>query len=65
LHVGKFYPPHPGGMETHLQSLCDELKSHLTVEVIVANDGKDTTDEIINGVRVTRVGTLVEPFQQN
>lgn len=59
LHVGKFYPPHPGGMETHLKSLCGELKSLLNVEVIVANDGRQTRIESIEGISVTRVGTLL------
>lgn len=57
LHVGKFYPPHPGGMETHLQALCGELKQSVEVEVVVANDERQTTAEIIDGIKVTRLGT--------
>jgi rhamnosyl/mannosyltransferase len=57
LHVGKFYPPHPGGMETHLQGLCGELKRALRVEVVVANSGRETAREVIDGVEVTRLGT--------
>lgn len=59
LHVGKFYPPHPGGMETHLQALCGELKQSLDVEVIVANDERATVEETIDGVKVSRLGTLL------
>jgi glycosyltransferase involved in cell wall biosynthesis len=59
LHVGKFYPPHMGGMETHLQSLCEELQQFIKTEVIVANDKRDSTEEVIEGVKVTRVGTAL------
>ena len=57
LHVGKFYPPHMGGMETHLQWLCGELRKSLDVEVIVANDGDQEVEEIVDGVAVSRVPT--------
>ena len=59
LHVGKFYPPHPGGMETHLQALCGELKQAVDVEVIVAGDERETIEEDIDGVRIARLGTLL------
>jgi glycosyltransferase involved in cell wall biosynthesis len=59
LHLGKFYPPHPGGMETHLQALCGELKQSINVEVVVAGDGRETVEETIDGVRVSRLGTLL------
>lgn len=58
LHVGKFYPPHRGGMETHLKSLCEELKREVAFEVLVASDSVRTVNEEINGVRVGRLGTL-------
>src|ERR1700746_448128 len=38
LHVGKFYLPHFGGMESHLQTLCEELSKSIEVEVLVASD---------------------------
>lgn len=59
LHVGKFYPPHMGGMETHLRGLCEELQRHMHVDVLVANDSTHTSEETIGGVAVTRAGTLV------
>jgi rhamnosyl/mannosyltransferase len=59
LHIGKYYPPHMGGMETHVQALCEELKRVMEVEVIVASDERKTTEEIIGGVKVKRVGTAL------
>ena len=59
LHIGKFYPPHPGGMETHLQALCGELKQAVDVEVIVAGDGRESIVENIDGVKVARLGNLL------
>jgi rhamnosyl/mannosyltransferase len=58
LQVGKFYPPFMGGMETHLQALCNELQHVADVEVVVANSKKITEKEIVDGVPVTRAGTL-------
>jgi glycosyltransferase involved in cell wall biosynthesis len=59
LHVGKFYPPHPGGMESHLGLLCRELRREVDVEVVVSNRGPRTEVETIDGVRVTRIGSLL------
>lgn len=57
LHVGKFYPPTMGGIETHLQNLCIELRDLVDVNVLVSNAGPDTVEDIVEGVPVTRVGT--------
>jgi glycosyltransferase involved in cell wall biosynthesis len=58
--IGKYYPPHIGGMETHLQVLCGELRRSLDVKVVVANDGPRCEEAVVDGVNVTRVGT---PFR--
>jgi rhamnosyl/mannosyltransferase len=57
LHVGKFYPPHMGGIETHLQALCGELHKSLDLRVIVASDDRSASDEILDSVRVQRIPT--------
>jgi glycosyltransferase involved in cell wall biosynthesis len=60
LHEGKYYPPHPGGMESHLQTLCRELKRSIDVEVVVASsNGFGTSEELLDGLKVTRVGSLI------
>ena len=60
LHVGKFYPPHMGGIETHLHALCTALRRRdVDVRVVVASDDKQTTRETLDGVPVLRLGTPV------
>jgi glycosyltransferase involved in cell wall biosynthesis len=61
LHIGKYYPPHSGGMETVLRDLVSHQSTILPVEVVVANDRPTTETEVLNGARITRVarfGTL-------
>jgi glycosyltransferase involved in cell wall biosynthesis len=58
LHVGKFYPPYKGGMETHLQQLCHALQNDVDIEVIVANDSAQTVHERDGDINVHRLGAL-------
>lgn len=59
LHVGKFYPPHPGGMESHLEALCKELNDSIDLKVLVASsNGHRSSQEVQEGVRVVRVSKL-------
>jgi glycosyltransferase involved in cell wall biosynthesis len=57
-HVGKFYPPRMGGIETHLQTLSNELRRSLMVNVIVANEARELRQEMVDGVAVTRLANL-------
>jgi glycosyltransferase involved in cell wall biosynthesis len=57
LHIGKFYPPHPGGMETHLRSLVGYQSRDFDVEVLVGNDQPRTVRESLDGARITRLAT--------
>lgn len=59
LHVGKFYHPAPGGMERVLKLLCDRERHSVDTRVLVTSTGGRTTREVVDGVPVTRVGTLV------
>lgn len=60
LHVGKFYPPAPGGMEKVVQLLCESERAlaHLDSRVLVANTAPRTVHESLHGVPVTRVAAF-------
>ncbi len=58
LHIGKYFPPHMGGMETHLQELIDGLSSRYNIEVLVANDYASRQVDHVGGARIIRMSTL-------
>jgi glycosyltransferase involved in cell wall biosynthesis len=58
LHIGKFYPPHSGGIETYVQDLATRQAKQFQVNVIVANEGAAKSQSIDNGVIVTRIPRL-------
>ena len=59
-HLGKFYPPVPGGMERVLQTLCEGERSlGIDSRALVAGTGGPTVDEMVNGVPVTRTRSLL------
>jgi rhamnosyl/mannosyltransferase len=60
LHVGKYYSPYRGGMESHLEVLSNELKRKVDLEVIVSNTSWRTASEIVDGINVTRVGKVFD-----
>jgi glycosyltransferase involved in cell wall biosynthesis len=58
LHVGKYYPPVPGGMERVVQMLCTVARDRLDSRVLGFSRDRSTIEEIVDGVAVTRVATL-------
>src|SRR5713226_4784740 len=56
VQIGKYYPPHVGGIETHLQALCGGLKESHDVQVFVAGDRRRDEDAIVDGVAIHRLG---------
>ena len=58
LHVGKYYPPVPGGMERVLQLLCESERQLVDSRVLVVNTAARTVREVCRGVPVTRAATL-------
>ena len=59
LQIYKDYcPPVFGGIEKHLSLLCNKLSSLAHVDVLVANRRLRTEQDFINGIKVTKAGTL-------
>ena len=55
LEMGKFYPPHHGGIETLLRALCEGfVKRGDEVDCVVAHDTNRTVHEELGGVRLHR-----------
>lgn len=60
LQVGKFYAPYRGGIESHLELLCKELQRHMRVQVVVSSSTRAGSDEVIDGLDVTRLATTLK-----
>jgi glycosyltransferase involved in cell wall biosynthesis len=62
LHIGNYYAPHRGGVETQLRDLVLWQSSRMSVQVVVANvvakARAKTETEILDGARITRVACL-------
>jgi rhamnosyl/mannosyltransferase len=58
LHVAKFYPPAPGGMERVVETLCRASDGIVESRVLALNQGADTIEDVVDGVPVTRVGVV-------
>jgi rhamnosyl/mannosyltransferase len=57
LHVGKYYPPYRGGIETVMADLCSGLaaRGHRAT-ALVSNVERTTREETLDGVHIVRVG---------
>jgi len=58
VQIGKFYPPHMGGMETHVRDLVCGLSGSQDVKVLVAGDSIRRQVDNLDGAVITRVPTL-------
>ena len=58
VHVGKYYPPIPGGMERVVETLCRVSRGRLQSRVLAFDRGRTTREDVVDEVPVTRVGTL-------
>lgn len=58
LQVNKLYYPHIGGIETVIQNMAEGFKDRTNMQVLVCQEKGKTREEKINGVNVTRCGSL-------
>ena len=58
LHLGKFYPPAKGGMETILALICERTAQHVHNRVLVANSHATTVEERQGSIDVVRVAAF-------
>jgi rhamnosyl/mannosyltransferase len=58
LHLGKYYPPVSGGIETVLETLCRGERRLVDTRALVMNKSRHTVHQMLDGVAVTRVGSL-------
>jgi rhamnosyl/mannosyltransferase len=58
LHVGKFYTPAPGGIESHVHDLAVRQARVANVSVVVSNGPARSEVSEVEGVRVTRLARL-------
>ncbi len=61
LMINKLYHPVIGGVENHVRELAQSIVSNsntVKVEVLVANTSRFTVQEMIDGISVTKVGSI-------
>jgi glycosyltransferase involved in cell wall biosynthesis len=64
LHLGKYYAPERGGIESHMRALCEwtAARGHSVAALVHQRPGTwRTTREIIGGVEVRRVACIGAP----
>ncbi len=61
LHIGKFFPPHPGGIERTSADLCNGLANKGVAVAMLAHGEPgtlSTTTDVVDDIDVTRVACL-------
>lgn len=62
--LGKFYPPHPGGMEAYIQQCCSALSQQHEVGAFVYNESMKAARDIVGGIQVYRAPRILELASQ-
>jgi glycosyltransferase involved in cell wall biosynthesis len=63
IHIGKFYPPYRGGMESYVKHIAENIP--IEQKVVVSNTQNKVVEEVVNGVYVKRLPRLYHIFSQN
>jgi rhamnosyl/mannosyltransferase len=58
LHLGKYYSPDRGGIETVVETLCRGERPAAETTALVLNKVNQTTDESVEDVPIRRVGSV-------
>ncbi len=58
VHLGKYYPPHMGGMETYVRDLVSGMSGSQDIKVIVAGNSIRRRIDYLDGAVITRVPTV-------
>ncbi len=64
LQLGKYFPPYKGGIENNTYLNCIELAKDHDVSALVFNHEQKFVKEIVDGIPVTRVGSIGKLFSQ-
>lgn len=64
LVLGKFYPPVLGGIETHIRDLARTIGREHEMTFLVHNQGRETVEEYVDGIRLIRAGTIFTALNQ-
>jgi len=62
LHIGKYFAPYRGGIETYLLNLCDGLLDNCELKVMVSNIVNETIEEVIENISIVRVAKWDQIF---
>jgi rhamnosyl/mannosyltransferase len=58
LHLGKYYAPHRGGIETVVETLCRGERPAADTQALVLNRANKTIEETLHDVPVRRVASI-------
>lgn len=64
LHISKYYYPYIGGVENICKYLVDNMKQDNEIAVVCFNEKKDDRIDIVDGVKVYRVGAKLTIARQ-